>query len=225
MQSFGKGFGKAICQGLKKNILIIIMRRAEAGNMRINAVNADGKAAHPIAIRADKVGKAHIGAIPALADLLAQEAEGHMPLFFGQMNNNIIPITGAGPKADHTARRQPFFGNDRVEHLIGIGKKVARTFPNNSIVENCGISPMQFPSPEERRPIDHAAQILKAPGIKDMQARLRGRRRLMRHACNKAIGARIGKGKKHAGFLACTHIAHMLIIRSSCLYKAITLRV
>src|SRR3546814_19690059 len=80
VEPFRKGFGKAVGERLQQDVAIIVMPRLEAGKMRLDAVDRDRKAADPVAVRADEIGEAPLGAAFALCDLLAQEGDADVPL-------------------------------------------------------------------------------------------------------------------------------------------------
>src|SRR3546814_8559999 len=84
VQPFGESLGKAIGERLQQDVRIIVLVGAEAFRMRLEAVEADREAAHPVARRVDEIGEAHVRAVAALLDLLAQEGERHMTLLVGE---------------------------------------------------------------------------------------------------------------------------------------------
>src|SRR3546814_10369898 len=73
VQPLGERFGETIGERLQQDVRIIVLVGAEAFRMRFEAVEADREAAHPVARRNDKIGKAHIGTVAALLYLLAQD--------------------------------------------------------------------------------------------------------------------------------------------------------
>src|SRR3546814_10770276 len=80
VQPLGERFGEAIGERLQQDVRIIVLVGAEAFRMRLEAVKADREAAHPVARRIDKIGKAHIGPVEALLDLLWPESKAAQPL-------------------------------------------------------------------------------------------------------------------------------------------------
>jgi len=127
--------------------------------MAVDPVNADGKSADPVSVRIDEVGKAHIGTIAALLHLLAQEREADVLLGFGQVDGNIVPVARAGPQPRHAARGEPLFGDDFIEHRIGIGEQLGRGFAHHFVGQDRGVIAVQFPRTEERCPVDEVAKM------------------------------------------------------------------
>ena len=64
----------------------------EAGNMIINAVDADSKTANPIALGLDEISQTHVGAAFALCDLLTQESKS-----LTAFEDHIIAVAVAWP--------------------------------------------------------------------------------------------------------------------------------
>src|SRR3546814_10976284 len=83
--------------------------------MRFEAVEADREAAHPVARRIDKIGKAHIGTVAALLYLLAQEGERHMALLVGQVDRDAVAVARARPKGERKSVGQGKRGSVRVD--------------------------------------------------------------------------------------------------------------
>src|SRR3546814_4114983 len=85
------------------------MPRLEAGKMRLDAVDRDRKAADPVAVGADEIGEAHIGAAFALGDLLAQEGDADVPFLFDKVDDDIVALAPARPQPrsdEHTSELQ-----------------------------------------------------------------------------------------------------------------------
>src|SRR3546814_9906220 len=100
------------------------MPRLEAGKMRLDAVDRDRKAADPVAVGADEIGEAHIGAAFALGDLLAQEGDADVPFLFDKVDDDIVALAPARPQPGDAARVKPAFRDDPAQHLarVEIGK-------------------------------------------------------------------------------------------------------
>ncbi len=209
VQRLGKGFGETVGQRLKQDVGIIVLVGKEARRMGIDPVDADGKAADPVAVGVDEIGKTHVGAVAALLDLLAQEGKAHVFLGLGQVDGDIIPVARAGPQPGDAARGEPLFGNDLIEHRIGIGEQLGRGFADHFVGEDRGVIAVQFPGAEERRPVDEFAQVGKVPVGEDVEARLLGRRGLVRQEGVVEIGPCLFQGQKDRGRLARARIAHM----------------
>jgi len=56
-EAASEGLGEAVGERLEQYLAIIVMRRLEAIQMRLDAVDADRETADPVAFRVDEVGK------------------------------------------------------------------------------------------------------------------------------------------------------------------------
>ncbi len=108
VQAFSKSFSQPVRQSLQENVRIVILVRLERFRVRLDPVDADCKSAYPVARRIDKVGKAHIRAVAAFLDLLAQEGEDDFFLAVYAVDRHIIPVaprpSRTWPEACYTAR-------------------------------------------------------------------------------------------------------------------------
>ena len=130
------------------------MRFLELGELGLDAdAGGDGECADPVThaglFRRDEVGQAEIGTAGRLVGLLAQAVQ-HRAV--GQFN--VVADAIRFEESDHTARGQPFFGDDLLQHLLRVAKQFARLRTDDCIVEDLRIVARQFPRVEERRPVD-----------------------------------------------------------------------
>jgi hypothetical protein len=57
VQALGEGFGKAVGQRFEQDVVVIVVLGAEALQVRLDPVDADGEAADPVAIGIDEIGR------------------------------------------------------------------------------------------------------------------------------------------------------------------------
>ncbi len=180
--------------------------------MRFDAVDANRKAAHPVARRIDEIGEAHVRTVAALLDLLAQEGERHMALLVGEVDRDAVTVARAGPESADAARGQPFLRDQSVEHRIGIGLERLRRLADHLVVHDRRPCAVQLPRAEERRPVDAFAEVLERPVVEAVQPGLQRRRGLVAEIGVVKVGARLFEGVEHALSLARAHVADMGII-------------
>src|SRR3546814_6792856 len=96
-----------------------------------------------------------------------------MALLVGQVDRDAVAVARARPKGAHAARGQPFFGDQPVEHRIGIGFERARGLADDVIVEDRRIGAVQFPRAEKGRPVDTFAQIRSEEHTSELQSIMR----------------------------------------------------
>src|SRR3546814_10860040 len=130
------------------------MPRLEASKMGRDAVERDRKAAEPVAVGADEIGEAHIGAAFALGDLLAQEGDADVPFLFDKVDDDIVALAPARPQPGDAARVKPAFRDDPAQHLARVGEQVAGAFADDLVVEDRGIDAGEFPGEKEGRPVE-----------------------------------------------------------------------
>src|SRR3546814_11829845 len=103
--------------------------------MRLDTVDRHREAADPVAVGADEIGEAHIGTALALGDLLAQEGDADVAFLFLEVDDDVVTLAPARPEARDALRVKPAFADDAVEHCLRVGKKTARAFPHDRVVE------------------------------------------------------------------------------------------
>src|SRR5690606_3969644 len=120
----------------EQNVAIVIVRGLEARKMRLDTVDRHRKAADPVAVGTDEVGKAHVRPPFALGDLLAQEGDAHVALLLLEVDDDIVAVAPTWPEPCDAARMEPAFGDDRLEHCARVGKEVARALADNLVVKD-----------------------------------------------------------------------------------------
>src|SRR3546814_17904995 len=80
---------------LQQDVAVIVVRRLEAGEMRLDTVDRHREAADPVAVGADEIGEAHIGTALALGDLLAQEGDADVACLFLAVDDEVIALPPA----------------------------------------------------------------------------------------------------------------------------------
>ena len=192
--------------------------------MRLYPVDTHGKTADPVTRRIDKIRQAHIGTVTRFLHLLAQEGQRYV-LVLTNVQRDIVFIAGAGPEACDTARCQPFFVYNLVEHFLRIRKQTAGAFANHIVFQDGGIIAVEFPCPEKRRPIDDFAQIGQRPVVENVKARFRRRRRLVAQVGLEGVGARFLQAQQRALPLSSARYPDFFVIAGCRLDKFIALRV
>nr|WP_255418818.1 hypothetical protein [Novosphingobium sp. THN1] len=100
VEALGKGFGEAIGQGLQENVGIVVVVGLEAGEVFVDAVDADGKTPDPVTSRIDEVCRQKLAPLsiwPATLDeLLAQKGQTHRELVVVRVQDDVVTVPAQG---------------------------------------------------------------------------------------------------------------------------------
>jgi hypothetical protein len=87
-----------------------------------------------------------------------QHRELILPLLVA-INGNIVAHGIRREESDHRARREPFLGDDLLQHLLRVLIERARRLPHFVILQNRREAPLQIPCREKRRPVDQPHKL------------------------------------------------------------------
>src|SRR5207237_5122895 len=76
---------------------------------------------------------------------------------------DIVAVRASRPEAKDAARGQQLLSGDFIQDSFGVIEKLPRLFTNFRIVEDCRISPTQFPDVKKWRPIHVITKIDNRP--------------------------------------------------------------
>ncbi len=161
MHALGKGLGNPVGEGLHHNRAIVVVCPSEAvGDLVLLRSRGDDKAAGIIGFAAlrwsDEVGKREIGLPIAALQLLAKREKGRklrsprLPL----IKLNVVACAVRGPKPDDGLGIEPALRDGAAKHPLSVSIKLPRGLAFLWIIQNRGKTAAQFPSLEERCPID-----------------------------------------------------------------------
>src|SRR5438045_2082921 len=158
VEHFGEALREAVGQRFQEDVIIIVNGLLKALEVRLESVNADGKPADPIlSVRIDKIRKAQVCPALAFLHLLAKEGQAR-PVIAGE-HEHVVTLALAAPKTDRRLGRNPAFGNDLVEHRIGVLEQTARTLSDDRIFKDRGVGAGQLPRAKKGRPVDRSLQV------------------------------------------------------------------
>ena len=169
------------------------MRRLEAREVRLDAVDADREAADPVAGGIDEIGQAHVGAALALGDLLAQERRSAQWLSSSRWSDRRRRRRGGTARG---RRRRARSATSRAMIWSSIAcasaNSDARAFADHLVRrgsrDNCRPAPRRGRTASSRCSSRRSARSQSA---KTCTPGLRRRGRLQRHVGLERVGARL----------------------------------
>src|ERR1039457_881353 len=106
--------------------------------------------------RTNKTRETPVGRAVAFFDLLAQEMELRPQMLTRAVGINLHVVAGGicGEQAINRAELQRFFGDKFSQQLMRVGKQFGGFLTVFFVLKNFRIDAAQFPSVEERRPVN-----------------------------------------------------------------------
>ena len=162
VQKFRKGFGQTVGQGFEHDGAVIVVGLLQALYLRFEPQPCrDRKAADVVGqtalLRGDKVGQGAVGFVRiALGCLLAQGVEARDLLLTDlvRVQGDVVADAVGREESVHGRGPEPFFPDDLVQQLPGVGKEFARLLPEGRVLQDARIPAAEFPHVEEGRPVD-----------------------------------------------------------------------
>ena len=166
VQPLGERFGETIGQRLGQDRRVVVVGVLEAIDHGLLAdTGGDRESADIVGqsagARRDEIGKRDVGAAFTAGKLLPQRMQCRNrlhPRFVGE-DQNVVAFAVRRPQSEHGAGLEPSFAGDLLEHGLRVVEQAARRVADCGVVEDRRIFAVEFPSGEERRPVDEVDEL------------------------------------------------------------------